>query len=58
MIAIETNGGDVIIAATTSRMRLSYAEAAELGAALIKLTRPRVTTPAKARLMRYESSTT
>jgi hypothetical protein len=52
-ICIETNGGDVIIAGATSRIRLTFKEAAELGAALIKLTKPRTTTPAKARLMRY-----
>jgi hypothetical protein len=63
---IETSGTDVVIAGRrnggyaieqgTSHILLTQAEAAELGAALIELTRPHAanaTTPAKARLMRY-----
>jgi hypothetical protein len=48
--SIETNGTDVIIG---GRIRLTVDEAARLGSALINLTQSRATTPAKARLVRY-----
>lgn len=60
---IETAGADVIIAGRrnggyaieqgASHILLTPNEAAELAAALIELTQPRVATPSQARLMRY-----
>ncbi|ASW84799.1 hypothetical protein [Mycobacterium intracellulare] len=67
---IETSGGaDVIIAGRrngglcieqgTSHILLTPAEAAELACALTDVLQPRIASPAKARIMRYqlESST-
>ena len=65
---IQTQGTDVIIAGRrnggyaieqgTSHILLTPSEAAELCAALAELTQPRITSPAKARLLVYPTQKT